>query len=373
MKIESYYMQASSEHTFYSMDKVQYSAGISKLPSIQPDEGDAKAANDGAKTPAYPAAVKFTPSEELRQSILNARATNQQSVSVRRNRTESAPGTSGQNKYEVMFSLLEELMRRITGGKYKVYKAVRAERPSQSNLQQNFPSSAAGGNLASNLTARVSTTQIDVSHYESESLLYNAQGFIKTADGQSISVNVSLNMSRSFSATFSQSFQTAQIVTDPLVINFSGNAASLTSTKYAFDLDVDGTLDQISFTGAGSGFLALDKNGDGRINDGTELFGPQSGSGFGELRTYDADGNGWIDENDDVFSRLRVWSKDEAGNDLLLSLKAADVGAIFLGDISTEYTLGAHSGDSDGTLHSTSVFLKENGGSGTIQHVDLSI
>ncbi|MDR1571751.1 MAG: hypothetical protein LBS32_04420, partial [Clostridiales Family XIII bacterium] len=98
-----------------------------------------------------------------------------------------------------------------------------------------------------------------------------------------------------------------------------------------------------------------------------------SGSGFGELGAYDSDRNGWIDENDAVFSKLLVWSKDSDGADLLISLKEADVGAIFLGDIRTEYSLGGYSAASDGKLRSTSVFLRESGGAGTVQHVDLSI
>ena len=102
---------------------------------------------------------------------------------------------------------------------------------------------------------------------------------------------------------------------DPLVINFNGSAAQLTSTKFSFDIDTDGTTENISFAAPGSGFLALDKNHDGKINDGSELFGPASGNGFKELAAYDQDGNQWIDENDAVFSRLKVWSKDGEGKD----------------------------------------------------------
>lgn len=83
------------------------------------------------------------------------------------------------------------------------------------------------------------------------------------------------------------------------------------------DLDADGMEDQISFVLPGSGFLALDLNGDGRINDGRELFGPETGDGFAELARYDEDGNQWIDENDPVFERLRIWTKDAEGRDVL--------------------------------------------------------
>ena len=82
---------------------------------------------------------------------------------------------------------------------------------------------------------------------------------------------------------------------DPLVINLDGNIAELSDQTFLFDLDGDGEMDEISELSAKSGFLALDKNGDGTINDGTELFGTRSGNGFQDLSAYDTDHNGFID------------------------------------------------------------------------------
>lgn len=56
----------------------------------------------------------------------------------------------------------------------------------------------------------------------------------------------------------------------------------------------------------GSGFLALDRNQNGVVDDGSELFGTQSGDGFAHLALYDQDSNGWIDANDPVFDKLRI-------------------------------------------------------------------
>lgn len=42
--------------------------------------------------------------------------------------------------------------------------------------------------------------------------------------------------------------------------------------------------------------LSLDQNGNGEIDNGTELFGTKSGDGFADLARYDLDYNGWIDE-----------------------------------------------------------------------------
>ncbi|WP_051226713.1 hypothetical protein [Butyrivibrio sp. MC2013] len=160
---------------------------------------------------------------------------------------------------------------------------------------------------------------------------------------------------------------------DPLIINTTAQTSGLSDKKFKFDLDADGKQDEISMTKAGSGFLALDKNDDGKINDGTELFGVKSGDGFRDLAEYDTDGNGWIDENDEVFEKLKVWSKTDDGKDEMKSLKESGVGAIFLGAENTEFTLEGEDGVLDGKVRKTGIFLKEDGTAGTIQHVDLAI
>ncbi|MBQ8547586.1 MAG: hypothetical protein IJ427_03720, partial [Lachnospiraceae bacterium] len=114
------------------------------------------------------------------------------------------------------------------------------------------------------------------------------------------------------------------------------------------------------------------KNEDGTINDGSELFGTKSGDGFADLAAYDGDGNGWIDEADEVFSKLKIWTKDENGENLLLNLKEADVGAIYLGNANTQFSLNnAETNETNAIVRKTGVFLKESGTVGTVQHVDL--
>jgi len=78
----------------------------------------------------------------------------------------------------------------------------------------------------------------------------------------------------------------------------------------------------------GSGFLVHDQNGDGHVNDGTELFGPTTGDGFTELTTWDTDQNGWLDANDPIWAKLQIWTRDAAGNDLLFNLAQKGIGAI---------------------------------------------
>ncbi len=211
------------------------------------------------------------------------------------------------------------------------------------------------------------------SHYESESTSFSAQGVVHTADGREINIAVELNMSREFFSEQQLSLRAGDALKDPLVVNFSGSAAELTERNFSFDIDADGRSDQIAFVGPGSGFLALDKNGDGKINDGGELFGPETGNGFADLAVHDEDGNNWIDESDSIYDRLRVWSKDSDGNDQLVALGQRGVGAIYLGHIDTPFLLKDAANDTLGAVRDSGIFLEEDGGVGTIQQLDLVV
>lgn len=210
---------------------------------------------------------------------------------------------------------------------------------------------------------------------ESEVTEFNTTGKVVTKDGRELSFNVALSMSRSFTkavSNFSEIVATSSNLIDPLVINLDMNPASVSDQKFMFDLDADGEEESISMLSSGSGFLALDKNNDGIINDGSELFGTKSGDGFGDLSEYDDDGNGWIDEADEIFSKLRIWTKDEDGNDKLYKLKDLNVGALCLQNVDTNFSLKDSANNTEGVIKHTGFFLYEDGKAGTMQHMDIA-
>ena len=219
---------------------------------------------------------------------------------------------------------------------------------------------------------RVTATSGFVS--ESESTTFASSGMVKTQDGRSIDFNIEVSMSRAFTSQINTLTTQNYIKTDPLVINLDTDIGSVTDQKFLFDLDSDGDEEEISFAGKGSGFLALDRNGDGRIGDGSELFGTKSGDGFKDLAAFDEDGNGWIDENDSIYSKLKVWTKDEDGNDYLINLKDADVGAIYLDNADTQFSLKDGNNRLNGEIKKTGIYLHEStGAAGTLNHVDLAV
>lgn len=215
------------------------------------------------------------------------------------------------------------------------------------------------------------------SYEESEETDFSTTGTVVTKDGREIKFNVDMKMSRSFKEAYysKQDIKAKGIanMVDPLVINLNNNVANVSDQKFYFDLDQDGIKENISSLSSGSGFLAIDLNGDGIINDGSELFGTKSGDGFLDLSKYDEDGNGWIDEADSVFSKLLIWTKDENGKDELYHLKDKGVGALCLERAETDFSIKSLKDNlTNARVRQTGVFLYENGQVGTLQQMDLA-
>jgi hypothetical protein len=270
-------------------------------------------------------------------------------------------------------SMMKLLVEKMTGRKITIFNS--------ESLDSGNVASAVDAPVASDGGQEVQSDQgwgisydYQESYTEVQAASFSAEGTIQTADGQNIKFSLSLEMRREYHQESSLSFRAGDAVQkDPLVVNFNGASAELTSTKFSFDLDLDGTQDDISFVQSGSGFLVLDKNQDGIVNDGSELFGPGTGDGFSELAAYDSDHNNWIDKNDSVFDQLSVWTKNQTGEDQLNSLQSKSIGAIYLSSVSTLFDLKDSDNTLKGQIAATGIYAEESGSIKTIQHLNIAV
>ena len=244
------------------------------------------------------------------------------------------------------------------------------------DLRKGYEQPAASGSCIEEMTSSPAVIKLDMSqkHYfkETEDTGFKSKGKAVTADGREIDFDINVHMSREFEKYSEEKIRFSKSnCIDPLVINLKPGVTEVSDQDIYFDIDADGTEDKIKALSKGSGYLALDLNSDGKINDGSELFGTRSGNGFEELTRFDSDKDGWIDEDDDVFDKLKVWIREEDGSDKLLSLREAGVGAINLMNSSTEFSLKDTNNKANAIIRSTGMFLYEDGRAGTVQQVDM--
>jgi hypothetical protein len=100
---------------------------------------------------------------------------------------------------------------------------------------------------------------------------------------------------------------------EPLVLDLDGNGIELTDVRVGqgvrFDLTGDGRAETVSWVSPADAVLAYDRNGNGAVDGGNELFGDQHGAanGFEELAKFDDNRDGVIDTRDSIFNTLWVW------------------------------------------------------------------
>jgi len=203
---------------------------------------------------------------------------------------------------------------------------------------------------------------------ESEKTTVCGNGRVTTTDGKKIEFNYSLAMARDYASEKTRGESGSIRLSDPLMLSFKGRACELSKDCIAFDLNADGTPEQIPGIGAGSAFLVFDRNGNGKADNGNELFGVASGNGFADLAQLDADKNGWIDEADAAYNQLAVWSGDSFN-----SLKQQGVGALYTAAVDAPFSLKTSSNELLGQIRAAGLYLSEAGEVGQMQQVDLVV
>ncbi len=157
---------------------------------------------------------------------------------------------------------------------------------------------------------------------------------------------------------------------DPLVLDLGDDGVQLSSAfdGEAFDINADGKTDRTAFVRGNDAYLALDRDGNGAIDDGRELFGDQHGArnGFEELARFDDNRDGLIDRTDSVFERLRLLydrnGDNQVGRSEWSSLTDQGIEAIDL-----RYLTGNRVDDTRGnSLAERSAYVRSNGQRGQV-------
>lgn len=218
-------------------------------------------------------------------------------------------------------------------------------------------------------------TFIEISTVESvethNSVQMNTMGTVTTADGREINFLMQLDFERLTQREQVNTFVGNVDLIDPLAINLNGESVQLSDEVFDFDLNADGELDSVSRTASGSGYLVFDRNGNGKIDDGSELFGPSTGYGYQELAELDDDGNGWIDEGDAAFQQLGFMQFDDQGQPVIQSLSTVGLGALSLTSAETRYDLLDSEGELQAQVKRSGAALMENGAIAVVQELNL--
>lgn len=239
------------------------------------------------------------------------------------------------------------------------------EAPGSFSLRSGAAGQAEAAADSAGASWSVSYSRREVYH-EAESTSFVAEGSVTLASGSKIEFSLSLSMNRELTVINGVSVRAGNM-SDPLVINFDGAGARLTAERQAFDLNSDGVDEMVATLAAGSAWLAQDRNGNGTVDNGGELFGPGTGSGFRELAALDADRDGWISEEDPGYNRLGVWN-----GGAFTSLREAGIGALLAAAVSTPFTF-KDGLEELGRVRQSGVYLTESGTPGALQQVDLAL
>ena len=159
-------------------------------------------------------------------------------------------------------------------------------------------------------------------------------------------------------ASFMSALPLAFIQVSPLVLDLDADGyelSALDQSKVRFDLDADGFAERTGWVNANDALLALDRNDNGRIDSGAELFGdhtPVSGEsvthadGFAALAELDSNRDAVIDSEDNAFADLRIWKdldQDGASSPLeLTTLAGANISGIRLDAAASTEIVSGH-------------------------------
>ncbi len=230
---------------------------------------------------------------------------------------------------------------------------------------------------------------IDTSEFVIEGLAYYiADGTIKFVDttgnliadgvwgGYSLLRGWFSNGLKGIQDLFNSATAAPPVRVDPLIFDLDGDGIKTTSldkSRTYFDLDSNGFAERTAWVDASDGLLVLDRNNDGQITSGQELFGDQTllangvraTSGFEALKEFDSNRDGRIDAKDEVYSKLKIW-RDLNGDGISQAEELKGLSDYNIASISLSSTSSNASDVMNNIQRRVGSFIKTDGSGGVI-------
>ncbi len=146
--------------------------------------------------------------------------------------------------------------------------------------------------------------------YEAASLSYSSSTSA-ASNASRTSSNANVSTLNTHSSSYMRLQELALQGCDPILLDLSGDGIQLTEAGKGanFDINADGIMDSTAWVKGNTAMLVYDKNGNNKIDNGSELFGDQNGAkdGFKELAKYDSNNDGKIDSKDSIYKNLKLY------------------------------------------------------------------
>ena len=210
-------------------------------------------------------------------------------------------------------------------------------------------------------------------HSREQSLAYQVQGSFNINDNE-IALNYEYSIA-SEQTSYSKLTMSAEALKDPIIVQYGNQGLGEIEGQTEFNINQDNTLDNLPIFSGDVGYLVFDKNNNQKADDGTELFGPETGQGFVELAQLDSNKNGFIDDEDEHFEQLYIWqpSNDNGITEQWLTLKEAEIQAISLSAINTPFDFYDDQEEIQAQLRQSSFAISESGQGRGVHQVDVRI
>lgn len=216
-----------------------------------------------------------------------------------------------------------------------------------------------------------------------QSLSFKMQAELAIND-QNISIDYSFSLKSEHVSYLS--FETnAAALKDPILVQFGSQGLGEISGESDFDINNDNALNKLPIFSGDVGYLVYDINQNGKADNGTELFGPQTGNGFTEMAKLDSNHNGFIDQEDEHFDKLYLWKPgdEQVTGDLeteqitnqgqWISLSDIGIYAINLAGQNSPYSFYDQQGEIQAQLRQSSFALNESGNVLGVHQIDVRI